>query len=275
MTVSRSRLFTERSLEVFWNTLESGVLDKSVTVLGSLGYSAATLDYVLNPENYFIPNNRTGILVRPKNMSEDSIAIFAVEPQEKLLLPTPTSFHPIQVAALEKSTISDLDEMQGDLRYRQHWYNSSDTNDSQAVSASTIYRIAVSENADPSTSLILTHPSIALHMTDEPTVDAVCPGVILHEFAHLLQVLDKPIEEPHAYLDRELEAYGVQSKLLMESEIEYSPDTAMAVTVDQFRRSELGPNTYKSTPEFRQKAKAHPVVTRIVDWDNPIDEASV
>jgi hypothetical protein len=262
MTNTLTQNYPEQSMNLFWDNYDAGEFEPSMDVVRSLGYSALVLDYVFNPSSYYYPPTESGALIKPENVNEAKVAIFALEESETVSLPMPHSIHPLQQSLLER---------EGYTSERIAVMNSVFDNypievsrvEGDNMTASVRTPLIQTTDGDIK-KMVSSTPFVIFNKPKDFTENFICQGAILHELVHVAQYLQTSTYDSDTRLDKELEAYAVQAKLMHSRKIPYSLETAMAVHVNMFRSTHLGIHSFVATDDFKDKIEAHSVLSRII-----------
>lgn len=250
----------EATMDKLWEHYEAGHLDESIGVFKSFDYSEEAVDFSLDPDSYYFPNHRDGKLVRPQTISDDKIPVLALE-NDRTYEFTHHTVHPLQQKALGRAGIhaSELHKVTADLK---NIGNKIATSGHSHGAASTYFGVS---NILPYDHGITSKPALLFDVSrSEKLPEAFCASVALHELVHVAQILSCPkYDTPKRELRKELEAYAVQATLVSSLEVDYSLSTAMAGTVDMFRRKHLGKTEYEPTDFFIEELRKDPIVSRI------------
>lgn len=260
MTAQRNA--AEATMNSFWTLYEAGRFQDSVNVLHALDYPAEVVDFTLNPDSYYFPNQRGSDFIRPTSVSDDLIPIVALEENRAYHFERP-ALHRLQKIALERSGFSEL-AIQKTARGFAAYNDVITSSGGGHGSASNYFKLLPTDK--PNT-YIESKPVLTFNI--DPSVkdpENEHTGVVIHEFTHLVQTLTDPIREvsDHDDLREELEAYAVHAALVKSYAVPYTLATAMAGTVDIFRRKYLGENEFDPTPEFIEAFKQHDILGRVL-----------
>lgn len=231
-------------MDNFWSHYQSGHLKVGKNLIDRLGYDDEVVKFVFDPDSYYVPNRRNDSFVRPSTVSPDKIAVVGLDSDTEYRFGY-SRIHPIQESRVAAADLS-LDAIKNQL-------------------AGTPKTIRRSQKRDSSAGIIMNkvHLDNDLRLSDQPLMvlnfdsrsgppEQICPGAILHELTHITQHLSEPIQPRDRNLQNELEAYAAQATLLYEVRVPYSTNTAMAATVDQFRKKNLGEHEYEPTRLFTE-----------------------
>jgi hypothetical protein len=231
------------SLDEFWQYFESGEFDQGLKTFSEFNISEEVADFTFNPDSYYVPNKRNDTFVKPKGVSEELIPILGIEDANQYRFSRP-SVHALQRIALKNANF--------DLVYIDEVFNSCDntvSRSSGSAGSASVYNHRLYIPAKEA--VVESKPNVILNLerSGEDYLNT-CAGVILHELVHVAQSLNQPWYEEDRYLQKELEAYAVQNCLLYSLTVPYSLSTAMASSVDSFRKRHLGDNVFTPTKEF-------------------------
>jgi hypothetical protein len=252
----------ERSMASFWEAYDSGALNRSLEALKKLGYGCLAVEYALNPDNYYIPNQSGTRLLKPKGVDDDNIPIIALDEGQVMELPTPYRFHSLQIEALDRAghPAHKTEEINQDVGQFKPEVDRSEGEGAPASAFSQRVRHS-DDGVDCESTIYRLQPSIVLNADNREEVD---PGLLLHEKIHVIQTLERPIVGPLTNLDEDLEAYAVQAELVSSTKLGLSSATVMACMVDSFRQKNLGIDNYSATPEFVELLSNHQTLHRII-----------
>lgn len=250
-------------MERLWAHKEAGELEGSKALMRRLGHMASTIEYVLNPESYYVPNLRQGKLVRPKRVDRDAIAVVPLLEGKTYVSTDSHTIHSRQRAV-----------------YLQMGYPNADITAMEATiseNRGSVYRLGGEHVAAAVFTRLHTpikgrgagvshraRPVVVYHAEKSRRKPSACPGALMHELVHVAQNLEDPFYDENDRLNDELAAYAVQAKMLDSFNVEYTLDMAMAQTVDLFRQKNLGRDVYEATPEFEEMVLAHDTLGRIL-----------
>ena len=252
----------EKTMEMVWHHHDVGDFDASIELLKSFDYTEESINFTLDPDSYYFPNHRNGDLVRPAGISEDKIPIVALESGRTYQFERPP-LHRLQRLALIGAGVT-----YEDLHLVSNDFQTADT----TIAASTGPQGAASVYCHLSNTLagyrsVASRPTLIFNSNIfEPVPETFCPGVALHELVHVAQTLTNPTYDKSNELRKELEAYAVQAKLVGCFTVEYSMGTAMAGTVEAFRRRHLGVSEFEPTEYFIHELRKDSIVSKI--WNS-------
>ena len=246
----------EQSLANFWHHHDAGHFKEGIEVARKIGFEYDILDFVLDPESYYVPNRRGDEFIRPNTVSSDSIPVIGLEDNRRYEFERPT-LHRLQRIALSATGVK-VGPIEERLSKADRHFSSSG---GSPGTASVHFQSVGLEDG----TYIASKPKVLLNLEREgDELQQPCAGVLLHELIHVAQYLSKPQQKVDDALKNELEAYAVQATLLYSYTIPYSAGTAMAATVDEFRQHNLGKNVFQPTEAFTEAFKSHNTLGRLM-----------
>lgn len=246
-------------METFWQYRQQGVFDKPVNLLATLGYAPEIVAYSLDPDSYYVPNERSGRLVTPAGVSSDKIPVIALELGTKREFDRPV-LHYLQRTALRGAGYTAHDVTKVERRLGHGAFKVTGSGGGHGT-ASIFARIT---DMPRTTKQVKSRPMLIFNVDPlQLPSDPICGGVVLHELVHVVQDLSDPFYEPSLNLKNELEAYAVEARLITEWAFPYSTAIAMAGTVDTARKRYLGETNFVPTDFFVDAIKHDPILSRI------------
>jgi hypothetical protein len=244
----------ERSMERFWKAYEKGYLDPGIETLRSLGYSAIVVDFILNPDNYFFPKLRLPPSHELPDDIEDKIPVLSVPEGTIYYAPQPYGMHHLQVDALRQLGFSEDDlgtfQSMRDIPVKK-------------LETPTEYVAGVNYIAYAYQLEVSTKPTLVFNSSK-----IIRPDAVLHEFTHLVQIIDNPICIPTDTVSKELEAYSVQGTPFSREGLAVSAEMRRAQFIDSERRYHLGDNKYTPDQAFftyiLNHLEEHPELNKII-----------
>lgn len=243
-----------------WSYHEAGQLHEPLALLARFGHAAEVVEFALNPDSYYFPNVRGDQLVRPNGVSEDQIPVVALENGQEYQYRRP-SLHYLQRLALSRAGLSFNAIHCVEVSLSHSTASVTTSGGSKGTGSVRVSLVPL----DPHRKTSVESKPILIFNTDQRdrSPDDDLTSVALHELVHVVQTLSNPIHTRGKGLEKELQAYGVQSKLVSNLEIPYTLSTAAAGEVDMFRRKYLGRDNYKPTREFAALFRKHDIFNRI------------
>lgn len=244
----------EHAMNSLWEHHEAGRLAGSLAVLESLGHNPQAVEFMLNPNSYYFPNRRGNHLVKPTAAPEDGIAVVALARGEKLHFERP-SLHPLQRQALAGAGLSRWALPDAEREFSK--LDPVVQGNGGSEGGASMFAPPVSIH-DVKGAVVESKPTLIFNIG--PSVQSFCGGLALHELVHGVQMLSNPIRKTDqtSRLERELEAYGVQSPLARTDGVPLSANSETAWELDQFRRLHLGVDVYEPDAYFMNQFKNHP-----------------
>ena len=236
--------FGQDPFDAFWAATQAGTFERAFNAFRSINYLKDTVDFVLDPDSYYVPNIRGDMLVKPKYTDEDAIMQVTVDMTRNRYFVADNALHNMQIDALQARDIGSrlIDSLNDGFRV----HNRATPIVGKNVTAIT----AASQLSLNDTVRISSKPSVLVNEHASYDDDGACPSAVLHELVHVAQYLSKPMEVDEAGLEKELEAYYVQATILSDFSFPYSGNLAMAAHVDNIRRKHLDIANFTPTDEL-------------------------
>ncbi len=244
--MTSSEKVAEAAMDSFWCHYEAGDFDAGIALLKGFGHRKNAVDFVLSPDNYYIPNLRGTELKRPTSVSDEKIPVMALEPGVTYTFERPY-LHDLQRVGLMMAGYSDQGIAGIDASFRRLQNEQIEiTPKTGGKNTFTLLRSddTAGKNIQCRPGLVINASGEAGKLADEHA------EVVLHEVVHLAQGLSNPVypdELSHRFA-KEFQAYAVQATLARSWNMPYSPSSHKAGAVDLARKRYMGESEYVPKP---------------------------